>query len=51
MEFTDTELIVIKSALEDKLINLERINKEIDVSLNIEETKKALKKVKDYLNK
>lgn len=51
MNFTDTELIVIKSALEDKLINLERINKEIDVSLNIEETKKALKKAEDYLNK
>ena len=51
MNFSDTELIVIKSALEDKLDKVQIINKEIDVSLNIEETKKALKKVKDYLNK
>ena len=51
MEFTGTELIMIKSALQDKLENLKRINKEMDVNLNIEETKKALEKVEKYLNK
>lgn len=51
MNFTDTELIVIKSALEDRLYKLQIINEKIDVSLSIEEAKKALKKAEDYLNK
>ena len=51
MEFTGTELIMLKSALKDKLENLKRINKEMDVNLNIQETKKALEKVQKYLNK